>query len=66
MINYEVVVDKPHLEEDWCLYDEKVIKVLKHKTTAIIAARDETHLKQKLEERYGKFRILSVKVIDLY
>ena len=61
---YEVVVDVPSKEQDWCLYDNKEVWVNTPTTTAILTARDLEHLKDKITKHYGDAHILRIKEIS--
>jgi len=57
MKTYEVVVDVPSKEKDWCLYENKVVWVDSPTTTAILTARDLDHLMEKITKHYGDVHI---------
>lgn len=63
MKTYEVIVDVPSKERDWCLYDNVEIWVNIPTTTAILTARDEQHLKEKVLKHYGDIHILKIREI---
>lgn len=63
MKTYEVVVDVPSKERDWCFYDNKEVWINIPTTTAILTARDMEHLMSKITKHYGDAHILRIKEI---
>ena len=63
MKTYEVRLNKPTLVDDWCIWDERDIKVRQDYTVAVIVAFSEDRLKQKLEKLYPGVQILGFKEI---
>lgn len=63
MKTYEVVVDVPSKEKDWCLYTNEEVWIHNSTTTAILTARDEEHLMNKITKHYGDVYIIRIKEI---
>lgn len=59
--DYEVVISKPGIEFDWCAYDDCEIKRTTQTTTAVIRARDEQHLREKMASLYPGVEIIRIK-----
>lgn len=64
MKTYEVEVDVPSKTKDWCIYDEREVWVRNQTTTAILTARNEDRLKEKVKKHYGEARIVRIREIQ--
>lgn len=63
MKNWEVILDKPALVDDWCIWDNRDIKVQKDFTVALVVAFSEERLKQKLDKLYPGVRVIKYKQV---
>lgn len=63
MKTYEVILDKPTLVDDWCLWDNRTIKRRVDHTIAILTAFSDERLKQKITKLYPGVRVISIKEI---
>lgn len=58
MKTYSVIIAKETTQKDWCLYDNRDISVRVPTTEALLTARNEEHLKEKLEKHYSGYKII--------
>lgn len=65
MKTYEVVIDVPSKEKDWCPYSNEVVWLNSSTTTAILTARDVEQLVDKVQKHYGDVDILHISEITL-
>lgn len=65
MKTYEVVVDVPSKEKDWCPYDNEEVWIHSPTTTAILTARNLEHLMDKIQKHYGDVYVLRISEITL-
>lgn len=65
MKTFEVTIDKPSTMKDWCPYDEKVVFVKIPYTVAILTARNQEHLMEKIKKYYAGFNVQRIREINL-
>lgn len=63
MFQYEIIINKSSWETDFCMYDEKEIRISTPYTTFITKALSEEKALEKAEKYYPGCEVLSIKTI---